>query len=269
MRRAACYGGLVLLGLGTIAGAAFGYYRLDVYVDGQVSARRPEAAVEFVNLPEPVAAFAGSDLRDSLSNLFARNWTDQDLCRDIAQRLSSSAWVAQVHYVRRGGSGRFEINARYRVPKAMVQQDHLYVLVDTEGVRVPGVYPDSTEWKAIYGVARAAPPPGELWEGEDLKAGLSLLAILEAEPFRGQIKGVLVENHAGRRDPRATHITLVTDRTGGRIRWGSAPGFEMEENIVPQKLALLRENYGRTGRADADHTQIDVSTFPDRYTVPG
>ena len=66
-----------------------------------------------------------------------------------------------------------------------------------------------------------------------------------------------------------TNVELATDRAGGRIRWGSAPGLEIEENLPGQKLALLRQNFINTGRADADHPVIDVSTFPDRFTVPG
>ena len=46
-------------------------------------------------------------------------------------------------------------------------------------------------------------------------------------------------------------------------------GFEVEENLAPQKLALLRQNYAQTGRADAGHAVIDISTFPDRFHIPG
>ena len=82
----------------------------------------------------------------------------------------------------------------------------------------------------------------------------------------GKVPAIL---YGGRRDPRACHIELMTDQAGGRIRWGSAPGSELEENGVQQKLALLRENFSKTGRVDARHAVIDVSTFPDRYTIPG
>ena len=73
----------------------------------------------------------------------------------------------------------------------------------------------------------------------------------------------------GRVDGSASHIDLATDQDDGRIRWGSIPGAEVEENGVDQKLALLRANYRDTGRADAHHPVIDVSTFPDRFAVPG
>lgn len=45
--------------------------------------------------------------------------------------------------------------------------------------------------------------------------------------------------------------------------------MELEENGAGQKLVLLRKNYLDTGRADAGHVVIDVSVFPDRFTIPG
>ena len=55
---------------------------------------------------------------------------------------------------------------------------------------------------------------------------------------------------------------------GGRIIWGSAPGAEIEENTVAEKLELLRSNYRRFGRADAGRGVIDVSVHPDRIITP-
>jgi hypothetical protein len=100
-----------------------------------------------------------------------------------------------------------------------------------------------------------------------LQAGLKLLRIVAAEPYFDQIAGILVDNYSGRSDPRGSHVELLTDRHGGRIRWGSAPGRELEENSIAQKLALLRQNFTSTGRADANRLVIDIATYPDRFIV--
>jgi hypothetical protein len=121
----------------------------------------------------------------------------------------------------------------------------------------------------VQGVGRPPPESGARWQGKDLQAALAVLTALRQEPFGSQITGVLVENFGGRVDPMRSHIELATDRAGGRVRWGSAPGQEIEENSVEQKLAILRANFRDTGRADAHHPVIDVSTFPDRFTIPG
>ncbi len=260
----------ILGGAGVVCGGWLGLRSLGAHVDGMLLRERPDALVDFVDLPKELYSLANHDLQRSLFDVLGREWTDDALCGQMASRLAEVGWVARVHYVRRTGGGRFEISCRYRIPAAMVLRgDDDGFLVDDQAARLPGKYVTHPAWRVIEGVDKSAPAPGRTWEGEDIRAALAVLSAVAAEPYAGQIAGVSVANFAGRRDPRSTHLELLTDRPAGRIRWGSAPGLELEENGVPQKLALLRENFGRTGRADAQHVVIDVSVFPDRFTVPG
>lgn len=226
-------------------------------------------SVIFVDMPDSLAPLAHSDLQSAVGNLMVRDWTDDDLCHDMARRLGSSGWLSRVNYVRRTGDARFVISGRYRYPVAMVQRGNDFLLADAEGVRLPGVYLFDPQWKVIQGVAGPVPEPGSPWSDPGLAAGLAIVGALAGEPFDDQITGVLVDNIGGRLDRTRSHIELATDRAGGRIHWGSAPGEELAENVLDQKLAILRENHRRTGRADAHHPVIDVSTFPDRFIIPG
>ncbi|UCE61465.1 MAG: hypothetical protein JSU63_06890 [Phycisphaerales bacterium] len=243
--------------------------RLKQHVEGKV-VDRASPTFALVDLPNRLADLAGEDLREVLTGTLAqREWIDDEACREMAERLGSIGWVAQVHYVRRTSDARFEVSCRYRQPFAMVQRQDQFFFVDVEGVRLPGRYLYSPTWRLIQGVGASTPDPGQVWPGDDLQAGVKVLRALEVEPYSQQVTAVLVDNFAGRVDSRAVHIELATDRAGGRIRWGSAPGRELEENSIAQKLAILRENYRRTGRADANNPIIDISTFPDRFAVPG
>ncbi len=255
--------------VGVAIGGSYALGRLNAHVDGLVLSERPEATVSFIDMPPLLRDLALHDLNTSLSDLTRRPWTDDALCREMAGRLESVGWMAKVHFVRRTAEGVFEISGKYRLPVALVQRDSRFFLVDGTSVRLPGTYAYHPAWKIVQGVVAPPPGAGERWEAEDLSAGLDVLSAIRDEPFGEQITGVLVDNFAGRRDARSVHIELATDRSGGRIRWGSAPGKEVEENLVHQKIALLRGNYGITGRADATHAVIDISTFPDRYTIPG
>ncbi|MGB2985551.1 MAG: hypothetical protein WBE26_06680 [Phycisphaerae bacterium] len=243
--------------------------RLEAHVKRKLVERVDRPALVFVDLPEQLTEPALGDLREAVSDLLAGDWTDEHLCREMATRLGEVGWMAEVDFVRRTGDGQFKISGRYRLPVAMVQKDDEFILVDGEGVRLPGTYLYTPTWKLIQGVGTPAPKPGAKWDGADIKAGLAIVAAMEHEVFGAQITAVIVENVGGRRDPRHSHIELATDRAGGRIRWGSAPGSELEENTVEQKLAILRENYRQTGRVDAHHPVIDISIRPDRFTVPG
>ena len=253
----------------TIGGAWWGISRLEAKVRDFVLRAQPEATFHFVDVPDQILGLAGNELHGAVEVLRSRPWTEADLCKTLATRLAGSGWIKKVNFVRRSGEGRIDVSAEYRVPVALVQQKDLFFLVDAEAVRLPGIYGREEHWKLVSGVGGDAPRAGEAWPEDDLKVALRLLALVDRETFENQITGVAVDNVRGRRDPRASHVELVTARAAGRIRWGSSPGAEVEENRLEQKLAILRENFRRTGRADAGYPVIDVSTFPDRFTVPG
>ena len=267
-RRVLRYGGAFFLTALLVCCVALGLLRLDAMVTDMVAAGA-EPAIVLVDLPDQLAVLAGDDLYGALAFMSERPWTTESLCCEMANSLAGVGWVAEVNYVRRTSDAEFQISCRYRLPAAMVQQDGEFFLVDAEAVRLPGVYRYDPQWQLVQGVSVTAPPAGTVWDSAALHAGLVILKELADEAFRHQITAVLVENFEGRVDRYRSHIELATDRAGGRIRWGSAPGLEMEENFVGQKLAILRANFQRSGRVDEEHPVIDVSTFADRYTIPG
>ncbi|GMU36820.1 MAG: hypothetical protein KJ057_04585 [Phycisphaerae bacterium] len=232
-------------------------------------ASRARAKWVFEGVPARVSDLVTEDLAKRLEGLSARDWTDPQLCSEAAQVVGQSPWVNEVRRVRRVSDGTIRIELACLEPFAMVDAGNGYALVDRDGVRLPGLYAFHQTWKLIQGVAAAPPGAGRRWDGADLHAALSLLARLKCEAFADQITGVLVHNFSGRNNPLMAHIELATDRAGGRIRWGSAPGSELIENSVEEKLALLRANHRLTGRADAGYPVIDVVTYPDRFVIPG
>jgi hypothetical protein len=250
------------------AGGTYAYMRIEEQVDRTLLDQHPIPRFDFVNLPENLVALAAMDLESAIAPFRTREWVEEGLCREVAGALEKVPWVENLSWVRRLPAGRFEVNASYRQPLALVQDGSDFVLVDREGVRLPGMYMYHPAWKLVQGVSSPAPAPGTQWRVPDLSAGLAVLKALESEPFAGQISAVLVENFDGRKNPRGVRIELATDRAAGRIAWGSPPGGEVEENTAAQKLRILRENFRRTGRVDAGYTVIDISTFPDRFTVP-
>lgn len=258
-----------LLVLAVLMTIAAGLSRLEAHVERQLVQHIDRPVLAFVDASPQVSELALDSLHAAVADLLEHDWIEEGLCHDIATRLGGSGWVEGVNFVRRTGDGRIEVSAKFRAPAAMVQYNGDFLLIDREGTRLPGKYRYVPTWKLIQGVEASVPPPGVPWRGSDLQAGLNIVRALAGEPFQHQITGVLVENVDGRVNPGFSHLELATDRAGGRIRWGSAPGMELEENTLQQKLAILRENYRRTGRIDAEHPIIDVSTFPDRYTIPG
>lgn len=257
-----------LLMIGLAAAVAFGTSRLEASIDGRLR-ERFVARMVLLDLPSELAISARHELQHRVVPLFDHPWTGPEQPRRIADALRESGWVEEVNFVRRTSDGQFKISCRYRTPTAIVQKGSEFFLVDHVGVPLPGKYENDPSWKLILGVAKPAPGPRAPWEGEDLRAGLAIIESLRSEPFAAQISAVSVENFGGRRNRWKSHIELHTDLPNGRIRWGSAPDHELEENTVAEKLAILRENYRQTGRIDANYPVIDVSTFPNQFTVPG
>ncbi len=260
---------LTIATLAVAAGASYGVSNLDTHVEELILGEVNQATFTFVDLPQSLVTLAGADLEASLDGIRDHKWTASHMCQSVAEAIGDVGWIAKIDSVRRLPAGRFEIRATYRVPEALVQLEEYFLLVDRAGVRLPGRYSYDPTWPIVQGVAASPPIPGSSWSGDDLRAGLDVIHELSNESFAHQLTGVLVGNFGGRGDPRASHIELATDRAGGRIRWGSAPGFEQEENLVAHKLTILRNNFQRTGRLDGGYPVIDISTFADRFTVPG
>ena len=258
-------GGFLRMSVGLVALAAGAWVLLRLEDSVLESPRQAvPARIELVDVPADLA----SDMRASLESFARVPWSSPTLCRDLAQTLERAAWVKQVVCIQRFTDRRVEVRCTYRSPLALVQMDEGFYLVDEDGVRLPGRYANHPSMTLVQGVNVAAPLPGAEWAAPELRAGLELVKILASESFADQITAVLVANFGGRVDAQAAHIELATDRAGGRIIWGSAPGAEIEENTVAEKLELLRSNYRRFGRADAGRGVIDVSVHPDRIITP-
>jgi hypothetical protein len=244
-------------------GVAYGMHALERDVLRAQSARGP-ARITFVQRPAGMEQVTQS----ALAHFADVPWSSPTICGDIAAALAATGWVRDIEYVHRFPDRRIEIACDFRKPVAMVQAAGGWCLVDQDCVRLPGWYVNDPSYLLVVGVAQPPPAPGNVWPGDDLRAGIDLVELLEREHFRDQLTGVLVDNFGGRRDPHQPQIRLATDRAGGRIIWGSPVGQEVEENTVAQKLNLLRGNYQRFGRVDGDRMLLDVSVHPDRVIAP-
>lgn len=240
-------------------GAGYGLLELEKRVRQSPGQQAPPR-LELVDIPPDIEP----DVRAALEPFGQLPWSEPTLCEEIAAVMRDVGWVHEVKSVRRYPDRRIEVTCDYRRPVAMVRDGESFYLIDEHAVRLPGRYVNDSTLPLIQGVASAAPTPGATWPGDDVLAGLAVSQIVAKESFADQIAAVLVSNYGGREDPRAAHLQLATDRAGGRIIWGSAPGEEIEENTVEAKLRLLRSNFRRFGRVDAGREVIDISVHPDR-----
>lgn len=207
-------------------------------------------------------------MQDHLQGLTDGAWIESTLCARIGARLAQSPWVAAVRSVDKRADGVVEIDCAYRQPLAVLQIGDKFRLIADDGVVLPGQYGTHGGLPIIQGVTTTLPAPGTPLIGDDALAGIAMVRLLRDEAFLDQIVAIRVEGSAGSGASGGRSIELTTDQNGGRIIWGSAPGYEVEENTINQKLAILRSNIERSGRLDSDYRVIDISVFPDRFIVP-
>ena len=194
----------------------------------------PAAAESVVTLP------AG---RDTL--------LDSDFVRRVAASFSDNPWVRRVVAVERAFPDQVRVRLEMRSPRLAVRRPGGLVLVDQDGVRLPGTYAKApTLVTEVAGIASAPPAPGRTWEGLEIATALEMASLAEGEAVlrRLGIRVVDVANLNGRRDPKSPDLLLVTS-TGAVIDWGRAPSAaRYGEPALAEKLDNLRraaENYPR------------------------
>ncbi len=174
---------------------------------------------------------------------------DEGLVARVAESFESNPWVRRVTSVERCYPDQVRVKFEMRVPRLAVRRSEGAVLVDADGVRLPGIHgripPGVLE---VTGVASAAPGSGRRWEQPEIASALEMASLVEGEGLlrRFGIRAVDVANLNGRRTPREAEIALQA-ASGAWIAWGRSPSStRYGEPSVPEKLDNLRlaaENY--------------------------
>ena len=176
--------------------------------------------------------------------------------------LQENPWVETVTQVRRRGEGHIRVEATYRMPAAVIAGRHGYHVVDRAGVlleqNIDRAATRFSQLPLVTGVS-AGPPahPGDVWDGTDIDAALTLEETLRREPYADQITAYDVSH----RDLNG-RLWLVLYTNGPAVVWGLAPGRELSvEPEAPVKLGALRDwAYTHNSRIDTGAQVVWVYT---------
>lgn len=197
--------------------------------------------------------------------------------------MEANPWISKVYEVRRAFRDKpgdtLVIDCEYRVPAALVKWGTYYWLVDRDGYKLPEQY-ELSDWQKIVkvvdgridirmieGVHRPPPETGKKWVGDDLAAGLEMVALLFDKPYAQEVLTVNVSHFSSSREP---HILLVT-KYKTEIRWGRTPS-ELDKDpfmeiSTAKKLDRLQRIYTQFGRVDAGQPEgIDIR-FDNKVTT--
>jgi hypothetical protein len=251
--------GVFALAVGLVIGWRYSERYLLEYARQRQAAPVTADQVELVDAP----AWMNQDIREQVRSVAAAHIDpdpmDGKSLRRAAEALRDDPWVREVIQVARRSGGRVLVSARYRMPVAVIQGRDGYHLVDIQGVCLPGLYTlpqvDRLGLVLVTGVSSAPPAnAGEVWPGEDVRAGLALVRLLADEPYVDKIRSFDV----GQRDERG-RLRLVLHTADGTVRWGLPPG--QEHAIEPDaqvKLGWLRQLAQRDGALSTGGQIIDI-----------
>ena len=214
------------------------------------------------------AMLADLDVTDRLPERFSL--LDADVAEQIARAYADCVWVERVDRVRMrdprvAPRQKLVVELSFRRPSAFVHRPDGFYLVDANGVRLPGVYPEPRLGERAYlvvsGVRSVPPAPGRVWPSESLQAAVRVVETVAPRREAFRLTTVDVSNFAGRHDPTETEIALYT-ANHTHIKWGKAPTPEaamLREKTLAEKLAYLDFVYTRLGgRIDGVLSYVDV-----------
>ena len=266
---------VVMVAVGVLIGWSRAERYLAAYTSRNTHIEVTAEHVELIDPPSWMNTVLGDELRRLVATQIAPNPFDNHSLQQAAFVLSTNPWVDRVERVQRAGHNRVAVYAVYRHPVAIIESRDGYHLVDVRGTRLPGLYLEhqieQLTLPLIIGVAAAPRLEGEVWPGDDLQAGLSLVNLLGDQPYFDQIQACDVSV----RDERGRINLTLTANTGGRVRWGLPPG--RERSIEPDALTKkyrLASVYAQRGSIDAGGKIVDLSgpaVFVQNpaYPVPG
>jgi hypothetical protein len=171
---------------------------------------------------------------------------DRDLVERVGRAFEANPWVRKVTAVQRVFPDQIRVRFEYRQPYLAVRRTNGYVVVDPEGVRLPGTYADAPKCARpveLSGIASLPPEPGRPWEDPALRAGLRAAEFVFGSALlrKLSIREIDLSNFAGRADPRRSEMTLITAQ-GCAIQWGRpAASARFGEPSPEEKLENLRE----------------------------
>lgn len=247
-------------------------------------------------MPDSLARHLVLELTPAASGLY-----DPDLPEKVHRLAQGNAWVRKVTSVRRCPSADtsvalIEFRAEYRKPITVIQTPYGPEYLSADGIHLPrhqvpryvtrvkradgsqrqvcfvdpeSVPPGVRAWPIhyirIHGVRNINPPGyGRLWGGEDMAAGLRMVALVADQPYANQIAIADVRNFAGRLrqdgEPHLRYYARVDNGDTTDIRFGRFPR-PGGDHIIPteQKLSHLNAYVARRkGRLAGLNDYIDL-----------
>ncbi len=261
-----------------LAAVGIGFVFLDKYVRKTVPVSEKTAILELVDAP----AWVNEPLKEKIyaaAKAYGEDLKlDEDAALSVQQNIETLvAWLDEVEVETTHDSIRIE--GRWRKPLALVKKGRQSFYVDTKLVVLDYVAMPNLPIVRVNGLSAKTkiPPPGEVWECDDLAAAVAILARLDLmdklvtpdKPLLYDIDSINMSNFNGRRNDRKPHIVMyATDNT--EIIWGAEIGTWQRylEATDEEKLTNLYAYYKEHDSLLNSAKRINLQYSQERVSLP-
>jgi hypothetical protein len=261
-----------------LGGTAIGLLYLDRYRKETTPPMEGQVELELVDVP----AWVNSELKQKALTAAKGDLEDLRIDENAAGLVQQNidrrfAWLDDVKV--RTTHNALLIEGRWRKPMGLIKQGKRSFYVDAEQVVLDFVEMPGMPIVEITGLAAARNirPLGEVWEGDDLAAAITLLDRLERrdriettqKPLLSEINRLDVSNFDGRKNRKLPHIVLYA-KDDTKIMWGAKVGEWQRylESTDEQKIAKLYSYYKEYGTLSGGVKYINLCDPQDDIPQP-
>jgi hypothetical protein len=243
-----------ILVVAVVAGFAF----LDKYVKEEMASSAGNRTIELIgDIPSWVSEEIRNRVYAAATAKIGGGGFDENTAALVQQNIQQLVpWLDGVRVQTTHKSIR--ISGRWRKPIAVVTAGKSRFFLDADLVVLDYIPVADLPIVTVAGLDFTRQPPavGQVWQGEDLAAGLAVLSRLERmdaavcpdKPLMREIDRIDVSNFNGRKNKREPHIVLYT-KGNTQIIWGAEIDTWQRHLESPDddKLAKLYTYYQQTG----------------------
>ncbi len=261
-----------------LAAVGIGFVFLGKYVKKTVPASQQTLTPKLVNPPTWVNERLKEKVYSAAGTGGEGLKRDEDTARSIQEKLSRElAWLDKVKV--QVTNEQLLIEARWRKPLALIKWGLHKFYVDADRVVLDYLAMPDLPIVKITGlsIVPKLPPPGEVWQKDDLAAATAILARLDRrDKLLTQARGLLYEinridvsNFNGIENSRAPHIVLYA-KDNTEIVWGAelTKWQQHLESTDEQKIAKLYGYYKEHGTLLDDVKYINLCDPRDDIPLP-
>jgi len=260
-----------------IIGIVFGLKSLEKYVKKTTPTRQGSVDLVLADVPLWVSDQLKEKVYTIATSKGGNVGLDDEAVLLVQRNIELMPWLDEVKV--KAAHDILRVEARWRKPVALVKSGHIKFYVDAEQVVLDYMEMPELPIVEIKGLPPVSkmPPPGEVWQRDDLAAAVLILnrlndmdrTLTPDKPLLFEIDRIDVSNYNGRQNSRKAHIVLYS-KDNTEIIWGAEFG-QWQRHLEPtdeEKIANLYSYYKDYGSLSGGARYIILRDPRDKIPLP-